>query len=174
MSLKKCAALLLLIGVITAGHTADTSECDFSNKTSSDLNYQMSISPEVLYNDTVYTVNVTSNRNGSVTVLLQALSNNTAAGTWSLNGSSSCIGGPLLNYTFVANKSLIANWTSPSPSIPDSVDLIVSIRDGNMTYKLSKTLHTGSASAASSIQPYSMFLALIETLSLLVITSKLL
>ncbi|PIO15135.1 hypothetical protein AB205_0075620 [Aquarana catesbeiana] len=174
MSLKKCAALLLLIGVITARHTAEASECDFPNKTSSNL-YQMSISPEVLYNDTVYTVNITGNSNESVTVLLQALSNNTAAGTWSLNGSSICIGGPLLNYTFDANTSLIANWTSsPSSSIPDSVDLIVSIRNGSVSYKLSKTLHAGSASAASSIQPYSMFLALIETLSLLVITSKLL
>lgn len=55
MSLNKCAALLLLIGVITAGHAADALDCDFPNITSSEHDYKMSISPEVLYNDTEYT-----------------------------------------------------------------------------------------------------------------------
>ncbi|KAM5140858.1 uncharacterized protein ACMZJ9_014688 isoform 1-T1 [Mantella aurantiaca] len=176
MYLIGCTALLLLLGVIIPVHTADPPECNFTKNAAVPNNHKMSISPEVLSNGTEYTVTITVTGNGteSVEALFQAQSNNTALGTWSPTGKVICPGGTLHNFILNANNSLVANWTSPSSSIPDSVDVKVSIRNGNVTYTLSKTLNKGSGSGASLTQPPPMFLAILETLGLLVITSKLL
>ncbi|XP_018416438.1 PREDICTED: placenta-expressed transcript 1 protein-like [Nanorana parkeri] len=170
MSFTGYTALLLLLGVITPGYTTDPEECNFTKKTAENKDYKLTVSPKTLYNNTVYTVNVTGNGNESVKVLLQALSNNTVVGNWSIPTQSvDCSGKPLLNFTFNANNSLFTNWTSPSSSIPDSVDINVFITKENVTYTLSEKLHSSSANAIFPIHPLSVFLT-----SLLVITSKLL
>ncbi|XP_068098886.1 placenta-expressed transcript 1 protein-like [Hyperolius riggenbachi] len=172
MTLTGCTAVLLLLGVITTGYAADLPQCDFPNNTASSDIYTLSIFPEILYNDTVYTVKI--NGSGSVKVLFQSLSNNTAVGTWSQNGTNNCAGGPLFNVTMNANKSLVANWTSPSDQLPAFVDIKVSITDGNVTNILRKKLYAGSANAGSAFQPLSTCFAVIQSLGLLVLTRNLL
>ncbi|XP_075045728.1 uncharacterized protein LOC142106631 [Mixophyes fleayi] len=141
-------------------------------------NFQLTVSPDVLSSNSVYTVKV--NGSGNATIILQAKSGTSFVGNWS-NGNHTCSGGsPLFEMWLDPNNAILfAYWTSPSSLNPVEISAYIKVND---TSKLTKMLTAATTNAppvttnkaGSTNRPISVCMDLTKALIMIIITTKLL
>ncbi|XP_072282264.1 uncharacterized protein [Pyxicephalus adspersus] len=149
--------------------------CNIVNNSIVNGSFQLTVTPDVLSSNNVYTVKI--NGSGNATVVLQAMSGANFVGNWS-SSNPNCAGSPL----FDMNTMLTANWTSPTSLNP--VEIRAFIKVSNDTYKLTKTLNpapttakpalTTAKNAGSKSRVISTYMDLSMALLFLLITTKVL
>ncbi|KAM4703965.1 uncharacterized protein WCC33_012427 isoform 2-T2 [Rhinophrynus dorsalis] len=148
MALNGFVVLLLLGLVVTQVHSETNPLCSILNETlgNSTNTFSMQISKEMLIDNETYTVTI--NGSGNATVILQALSSSAEVGNWSKTNDS-CGESPLFINPFDnVNVSLTATWKSPQNV--SSVNITAHIKQGNETFRISKTLDAAVATVPPS------------------------
>ncbi|XP_056399862.1 uncharacterized protein LOC130294274 isoform X2 [Hyla sarda] len=134
------AAFLLFLGLVVSnvyGENATLCEtilnATLSNTSLPDFN--LTVSPAKLSNNTVYQVEL--HGTGNFTVLLQAVTLSSPVGKWSPENNS-CNGSLLSIDHFLTNSSLNITWTSPENVT--SVTINAYIHNDTLTFLLQQTL----------------------------------
>ncbi|XP_078538498.1 uncharacterized protein LOC144823663 [Lissotriton helveticus] len=143
MAAPTICALLFVVGVLVTPVRLQSDPCSTANSTTSNVPYNLTVTPGTYVANTTYTVTVSGLTNVT-TVQLQAVDANTnmILGMWrGASDARSCNNGSLLSNS--SSTNVTAQWTSPGAA--QSVEIRAYIKDGNTLYMTKQALDTVSS-----------------------------